>query len=116
MLKRMVMYLGLISACAGPLSAHAVLLAASPAADQTVHGTGIDVRLRFNCRIDAVRSRLTLVLPDKSSRSLPLLPQTASSMLTSQIAALPAGEYRLQWQVLAADGHITRGEIPFHVD
>jgi methionine-rich copper-binding protein CopC len=25
------------------------------------------------------------------------------------------GEYRLRWQVLASDGHITRGEIPFAV-
>jgi hypothetical protein len=25
------------------------------------------------------------------------------------------GAYRLQWQVLAGDGHITRGEVPFQV-
>jgi methionine-rich copper-binding protein CopC len=25
------------------------------------------------------------------------------------------GEYRLRWQVLASDGHITRGEISFAV-
>jgi len=25
------------------------------------------------------------------------------------------GEYRLKWQVLSADGHITRGEHPFTV-
>jgi methionine-rich copper-binding protein CopC len=28
---------------------------------------------------------------------------------------LAAGAYRLRWQVLASDGHITRGEIPFTV-
>lgn len=109
------MFVGIIVACGEPLSAHAILLAASPKADQTVRGTGIDVQLRFNCRIDSIRSRLTLVLPDKTSRPLTLSPQATPSTLASQIGALPAGEYRLQWQVLAADGHITRGEIPFHV-
>jgi methionine-rich copper-binding protein CopC len=28
---------------------------------------------------------------------------------------LAPGDYRLRWQVLAYDGHITRGEIPFTV-
>jgi len=28
---------------------------------------------------------------------------------------LTDGNYRLQWQVLATDGHITRGEFSFEV-
>jgi methionine-rich copper-binding protein CopC len=28
---------------------------------------------------------------------------------------LAAGSYTLRWQVLASDGHISRGEIPFNV-
>jgi methionine-rich copper-binding protein CopC len=115
MLRQVLMFVGLTAACGVPLSAHAILLAASPAADQTVRGTRIDVQLRFNCRIDAGRSRLILIFPDKSTRPVPVSPQATPSILKSQIPALPAGEYRLQWQVLAADGHITRGEIPFHV-
>jgi methionine-rich copper-binding protein CopC len=27
--------------------------------------------------------------------------------------AWPAGAWRVRWQVLAVDGHITRGDIPF---
>ena len=30
-------------------------------------------------------------------------------------AELAAGAYVLRWQVLAIDGHITRGEVPFRV-
>jgi methionine-rich copper-binding protein CopC len=28
---------------------------------------------------------------------------------------LGSGAYRLRWQVLAVEGHITRGDIPFTV-
>ena len=35
--------------------------------------------------------------------------------LASQAQDLRPGEYRIRWQVLASDGHITRGDIPFVV-
>jgi methionine-rich copper-binding protein CopC len=36
-------------------------------------------------------------------------------LLQSRIQGLERGEYVLRWQVLASDGHITRGEVPFRV-
>ena len=30
-------------------------------------------------------------------------------------AELQPGEYTVRWQVLAVDGHITRGDVPFTV-
>jgi copper resistance protein C len=98
-----------------PGSAHAILLEATPAANSKVAGPEITVRLRFNSRIDAQRSRLTLVLPNGSNRKLELLPQQSPDVLNSQAAGLADGNYRLQWQVLATDGHITRGEFSFEV-
>jgi len=96
--------------------AHAILVEATPAARSTVGGPDLDVRLRFNSRIDGPRSRLTLVQqPDGRARALPLEPQTAPDVLTAKAAALARGAYKLRWQVLAADGHITRGEVPFQV-
>lgn len=94
--------------------AHAVLLAAVPAADQAITGPDIDVKLHFNCRIDSARSRIALSLPDGSIRSLSLH-QSEPGVLESRVTGLSAGNYHLQWQVLAADGHITRGEVPFSV-
>jgi hypothetical protein len=38
-----------------------------------------------------------------------------ADILASQAQGLIPGEYRIRWQVLASDGHITRGEIPFKV-
>ncbi len=72
-------------------------------------------QLRFNVRIDAQRSRLTLIRPDGSSQPLELIKQTAADTLAASANGLAAGDYRLRWQVLASDGHITRGEIPFSV-
>ncbi len=95
--------------------AHAVLLEATPAPNGTVAGPEVDIRLRFNSRIDSVRSRLALVLPDRSVRPLTLERQTSPAMLNSRMNGLQQGVYTLQWQVLAADGHITRGEVQFHV-
>jgi methionine-rich copper-binding protein CopC len=43
------------------LEAHAILLSADPAPNATVHAGPVQVHLRFNARIDARRSRLTLV-------------------------------------------------------
>jgi methionine-rich copper-binding protein CopC len=94
--------------------AHAILVEASPSANSTVAGPSTLIKLRFNVRIDAKRSRLELVGPDKTST---LLSATQPSPDTLQAVAegLKAGAYSLRWQVLAADGHITRGEIPFNV-
>ena len=50
--------------------AHAVLLAAVPAANQSIGGQDIDVKLHFKWRIDSARSRLALSLPDGSIGSL----------------------------------------------
>jgi len=95
--------------------AHAILLDSSPAINSTVVGPGIPIKLRFNVRIDATRSRLTLVKPDASTQLLAITKDAPADTLSSQAQGLIPGEYRIRWQVLASDGHITRGEIPFQV-
>jgi copper resistance protein C len=94
---------------------HAVLLETIPAADSTTTGPNVSVRLRFNVRIDRNRSRLTLVLPDGKSVSLKIDEESAPDSLLSRANGLMSGDYHLRWQVLAIDGHITRGEVPFRV-
>jgi len=99
----------------GPAAAHAILLESSPSIRSIVAGPSIPIKLRFNVRIDATRSRLTLVKPDASTQSLAITKDAPPDTLASQAQGLNPGEYRIRWQVLASDGHITRGEIPFHV-
>jgi methionine-rich copper-binding protein CopC len=107
--------LGLLLAASPAAFAHAILVEATPAAKAIVGGPDLDVRLRFNSRIDGARSHLSLVLPTKQVRTLALDKQAAPNALAARATGLGAGGYRLRWQVLAADGHITRGEIPFTV-
>lgn len=95
--------------------AHAVLLESSPALKSSVTGPDVPLKLRFNVRIDVVRSRLTLVDPDGSIQTLEIGNQDSPEIISAEAKGLHAGLYRLRWQVLASDGHITRGEIPFTV-
>ena len=95
--------------------AHAVLLESIPALKSSVTGPDVSLRLRFNVRIDAARSRLTLVDPDGASQTLEISKQDSPEIISAEAKGLHPGFYRLRWQVLASDGHITRGEIPFTV-
>ena len=101
--------------CVAPAGAHAVLLKSTPPANAVVTEPATLVSLTFNTRIDGQRSRLTLVGPDGSEQPAELGAQQSPDTLTTRVAALKSGVYRLRWQVLAVDGHITRGEISFRV-
>jgi methionine-rich copper-binding protein CopC len=114
--RRFVQSLTLLLALVTEVSAHAILIETTRAANATVAGPVITLRLRINSRIDAARSRLMVVLPDDSSHKLKLEPQPSPDMLISRADDLKRGAYKLRWQVLAADGHITRGEIFFKVN
>jgi copper resistance protein C len=115
MLKRFPHVVALALAIASIGFAHAVLLEAMPAVNGSVAGPNIELHLRFNSRIDPARSRLVLVLPDRSVRALALAAQPTPATLNARVTGLSPGAYRLEWQVLATDGHITRGVVPFQV-
>jgi methionine-rich copper-binding protein CopC len=94
---------------------HAIALSATPAEHEAVSGPDVAVRLRFNSRIDARRSTLVLVAPGGGQRSLAIKSAAPADSLVSDAKGLKTGSYVLRWQVLASDGHITRGEVPFSV-
>jgi len=96
-------------------SAHAVLLESTPSLKSGVAGPDVPIKLRFNVRIDASRSRLTLAGPAGFRQALEISKESPADALVTHATGLLPGEYRLRWQVLASDGHITRGEIPFTV-
>ncbi len=95
--------------------AHAILKDSSPAPNSTVTGPDVPLKLQFNVRIDAARSKLQLVKPDNSISDLMVAAQTSPDTLSAKMTGLQPGAYKVRWQVLAPDGHITRGEIPFKV-
>ncbi len=97
-----------------PAHAHAIVVETTPQVDAVMH-VPIDVKLRFNSRIDRSRSRLVLL--DASGKESPIAigKNSPTDILTARIDGIAPGSYRLRWQVLALDGHITRGDIPFTV-
>jgi methionine-rich copper-binding protein CopC len=97
-----------------PADAHAILLDSTPPLGGKVKAGTIALRLRFNSRIDVERSRLTLIWPDKTANPLHIEADGAGDIFTA-VATLRPGNYVLRWQVLAIDGHITRGDVPFTV-
>jgi methionine-rich copper-binding protein CopC len=94
---------------------HAVLKETSPAANSKVAGPDVPIMLKYNVRIDAKLSKLSLLNPDNSTTDLKIEEQKSPETLNSKATGLKPGAYRIRWQVLAPDGHITRGEIPFSV-
>jgi methionine-rich copper-binding protein CopC len=98
-----------------PAAAHAVIIDASPAPYSVMRGGDVPVLLRFNSRIDRRRSRLSLLATDRAPQNLPLDPAAGPDSLAARLEGLTAGQYRLRWQVLGIDGHITRGDIPFEI-
>lgn len=106
---------GLVAGLPAIALAHAIIVKAQPTADQHVPAGKLSIALELNARIDMKRSRLQLTWPDGTHTELPL-DQNGPPNIMSATTTLTPGEYTLRWQVLAIDGHITRGDIPFTVD
>ncbi len=102
---------------AGEASAHAIVTASEPAAGAVLDALPARISVQFNSRIDPERSRLTLIGPDGASQALDITHSNGLARLEAPAPAsrLAPGAWRLRWQVLAMDGHITRGDIPFTI-
>ncbi len=111
--------LAMMLLCIAPrlASAHAILMVSQPAARAVVSAGPAHIVLRFNSRIDAARSRIELrgtPTTPAASAVLKLGPSAGPDTLVADEILRP-GEWVLRWQVLAVDGHITRGDLPFTV-
>jgi copper resistance protein C len=95
--------------------AHAVLLSSTPQKNASVSGPNITINLKYNSRVDGARCTLTLLKPDGKIEKIDTPAQLAPDVLSATGRGLTRGAYVLRWQVLAGDGHITRGEVPFQV-
>ncbi|MGB7436683.1 MAG: copper resistance CopC family protein [Candidatus Acidiferrum sp.] len=99
----------------GVIEGHAILKESRPAANSKVTGPDVPIMLRYNVRIDAKLSKVQLLNPDNSITDLKIEAQSSPDTLNAKATGLNPGAYRIHWQVLAPDGHITRGEVPFTV-
>ena len=95
--------------------AHAMLVRASPADRAVVHSHRVNIVLDYDSRIETSRSTVKLI--DAGGKALPLQIEHSgrASELNAVAHGLPNGKYQIDWQVLASDGHITRGDVAFTV-
>lgn len=115
-MRRRTVFLGLALGLAVPglAQAHAILVDSTPAIGAVVAPGAIALRLRYNSRIDRGRSRLTLIREDRSTSVIPIADAGGADVLLATVTLAP-GRYTIRWQVLAIDGHITRGDVPLTV-
>lgn len=104
----------LLASGAVPAMAHAILVESQPAIGSTIAPGDIALRLRFNSRVDRPRSRLTLIRADHATSVVAIDAGGTDDVLLAH-AQLSPGAYVVRWQVLAIDGHITRGDVTFTV-
>jgi copper resistance protein C len=95
--------------------AHSILVSSQPQVDSTVSGPEVAVLLKYSSRVDAGHSTLTLLDPDGKVEKVAIQGEPEPGVLTAKLTGLVKGAYVLRWQVLAMDGHITRGKVPFQV-
>ena len=100
---------------AGVASAHAILIDSKPQEAAEVAGPEVNVALEFNSRIDAARSSLQLAREGQDPHPLALRAAAAPNELDATASELAPGSYKLRWQVLSVDGHVSRGTVTFKV-
>jgi methionine-rich copper-binding protein CopC len=109
----MALFGGLLAPAAA--TAHAILERSQPTAGGSVPAGKVTLTFSYNSRIDRARSRLTLTRPDNTQTVLQINPTGPPNVINSDTELTAPGSYVVRWQVLAIDGHITRGDVPFTV-
>ncbi len=111
---RQFIQIAIIAGWSHPAEAHAILISSTPSIQGTAVTGTIAFKIKYNSRIDHHRSRLTLSVDAGAKSTLAINPGSPVDEIDAS-ATLRPGHYSLRWQVLAVDGHITRGDIPFTV-
>jgi len=95
--------------------AHAILEQSQPSAGGSVPAGKVTLSFTYNSRVDRARSRLTLTRPDNTQTVLRISQTGAPNVIATSTELTAPGPYSVRWQVLAIDGHITRGDVHFTV-
>jgi copper resistance protein C len=98
-------------------SAHSLLLGATPAPDAVLSASPLQVRLRFNNRIEKSLSRIRLV-DERGTVAAALIDSRDTTPADSVVARVPPlapGAWRVEWQVFSTDGHVVSGTYGFRL-
>lgn len=98
---------------AAPAAAHSELRGSDPASGAQLGCAPDRIELHFNEGVQLTALRLHRA----DGAEIALAPR-AIREATTEIIALPAlepGEFRAEWRVISADGHVVGGTIPFRI-
>lgn len=74
---------------------------------------GHEVVLHFNGRVDATRSRLSLLTAEGANpQKVECEAGEDQATLKGHLGEVAPGSYILRWEVLSVDGHISRADQP----
>jgi methionine-rich copper-binding protein CopC len=106
-----------LAAAPTPALAHAIVLESSPTHDAVLPEAPTRLVLRFNSRIEAALSRVTIEPSAGRPVALRVATEAASAAdrLVVPLQPLTPGVYIVRYRVLAADGHVTEGALRFTV-
>jgi methionine-rich copper-binding protein CopC len=109
--------LTLASSVTSSAFAHAKLQSSDPQAGSTVASAPKQVRLKFNEALEPAFSKITLAGADNKEVAVTAVAvdKEDPSVMTAQLPALPAGQYRILWSAMTHDSHKMKGEVPFMV-
>lgn len=115
---RLVVVLALAaSAGVAPVAAHGVLERSDPRAGARLHTPPAQVRLWFAGGLEPAYSRARVL--DESGRPVDAgdsrLDAGNRALLVVPVPPLAPGRYRVEWRVLAVDGHVTEGSFRFEI-
>jgi methionine-rich copper-binding protein CopC len=102
----------------GQALAHAKLVAARPAEGQTATPPPSELKLKFSEAVEVKFAQVTVIGPDSKAvktGALALDPSDETTLIVPLAAPLADGRYMVSWQVVAADGHKTKGSYRFEV-
>ena len=104
-------------AAAPRVLAHAIVLESLPTHDAVLTESPRRIILRFNSRIEAALSRVTIEAVNGKAVALPAARDAGpeANRLVVPVGPLAPGIYVVRYRVLAADGHVTEGALRFSV-
>jgi methionine-rich copper-binding protein CopC len=94
---------------------HAYPSSSTPADGATVGASPGEVVIRFTEAVEIEFSRIEVKNAGGETVSLGKVRRLAPETLAAEIKALAPGTYRVSWQVLSVDTHVTEGSFRFTV-
>ncbi|HEX3785202.1 MAG TPA: copper resistance CopC family protein [Pseudonocardiaceae bacterium] len=101
---------------ATPALAHNVLVGSDPANGASVSVGPSQVRLNFNAPVQFGANYLTVIGPDGAHWEKTDNATVSGNSVSTSVAPLgPAGEYKVGYRIISADGHPVSGEVTFNL-